>query len=113
MSPWVRRGIIAGGFGTGNDISPVEVAPVVPAQDKDFANAIPSPDWQYEPGSSKGPTKTADAEAPSADDVYTGKESAANSSEGPLLSTLTPFIHVDLASAVRSAERGVQKVSSH
>ena len=107
LSPWVRRGLIAGGFGTGEDTSPVEVAPVVPPQNSKFANATAQPEWQHEPGSSK---KTGDLEAAYAD--HEGKDSAAGSTEGPLISTLTPLFHVDLASAVRSAERTAKRASS-
>ena len=109
INPWVRRGLIAGGFGTGEDTSPVEVAPIVPAQNEEFADANQSPDWKYERGASKRPTKTGDVESSAADDASNGKEGLASSTEGPLLSTLTPFIHVDLPSAVASAERGVKK----
>lgn len=105
LSPWVRRGIVAGGFGTGNDNGPVEVAPVVPPQNEEFAN----PEFKYDPTTSK----RKDIESVDRDDeAYQGKQSAASSTEGPLISTLTPYIHVDLASAVASAERSAKRSSS-
>ncbi|KAG8779455.1 hypothetical protein FRC20_003171 [Serendipita sp. 405] len=113
LSPWVRRALVAGGFGTGSgDHGAVEVAPVVPPQNEDYADA--NQDWRYEPNSShpKGSRPTTsdkDVERGSEDEDKAAYHKQANNSahssvEGPLLSTLTPFFHVDLASAVRHAE---------
>lgn len=109
LSPWVRRGLVAGGFGTGDETSPVEVAPVV--QNEEFADSNAAPDWRIEPSSSKGNRKSGDVEGGDDDDVYKkGKtESSTGSTEGPLLSALTPFFHVDLPSAVKAAETNALK----
>jgi solute carrier family 26 (sodium-independent sulfate anion transporter), member 11 len=112
LSPWVRRGLVAGGFGTGEDTSPVEVAPVVPPQNEDFADPTPGPEWKYDRGAHKRPAKTGDVESSAGDDASGGKEGLETSTHGPLVSTLTPFIHVDLPAAVASAERGVKRDST-
>jgi sodium-independent sulfate anion transporter 11 len=115
LSPWVRRALIGGGFGTGNDDSPIEVAPVVP-KNEEFAD--PGEDYRYAPESSSGKKSrpnTGDVEQGSSDDVYENKHqpsSVAGSSEGPLLSTLTPYFHVDLPSAVKSAEARAKQSNS-
>jgi sodium-independent sulfate anion transporter 11 len=115
LSPWVRRALIGGGFGTGNDDSPIEVAPVVP-KNEEFAD--PGEDYRYAPESSSGKKSrpnTGDVEQGSSDDVYENKQQAssvAGSSEGPLLSTLTPYFHVDLPSAVKSAEAHAKQSNS-
>ncbi|CAG7849048.1 Probable sulfate permease C869.05c [Serendipita indica DSM 11827] len=110
LSPWVRRGLVAGGFGTGKDVDfPAEVAPVVPNQSGDYADPdhqTPHLRHREEWISKTGTTKTdkTEADVESGDSEYRKSNSPSSSVEGPLLSTLTPFFHVDLASAVRVAE---------
>ncbi|KZT11507.1 sulfate permease [Laetiporus sulphureus 93-53] len=93
LSPWVRRALIAGGFGTGAPASslPTEIAAVVP----------------YRGGQSM--TKATDQQM--VDDL----ESTWPVSEEPRFDTEetvsldlqdTPFFHFDLVSAVRAAESG-------
>ncbi|KAF7359536.1 Sulfate permease [Mycena sanguinolenta] len=79
LSPWIRRALIAGGFGTGVPSSrvPLEIAKVVPyreLQDNSMFSSRPTP----------------------------------SSLEGyaPVIETDTPFFHLDLAAAVRAAESG-------
>jgi sodium-independent sulfate anion transporter 11 len=103
LKPWVRRALIAGGFGTGEDTSPLEVAPVAPTGGED--NADPRLDWKWE-SRSKAPQ---DIEEASHEDKYNGKGRATGSAEGPLISTSTPFFHVDLDAAVKAAETGAKR----
>ena len=105
LSPWVRRALLAGGFGTGDGSHiPVEVAPVVPSHDQEYDPI--TDDWRLRQ------TKTPADDLEGAGDEDSGKarysdngrDGSGSSSEGPLVSTLTPFFHVDLPSAVRAAE---------
>ncbi|KAI0646824.1 sulfate permease [Trametes meyenii] len=84
LSPWIRRALVAGGFGTGASSSriPTEIAPVVP----------------YRGGRTlleKHQQKVSDVEA---------IEEIAEESEGPIVPEDTPFFHFDLISAVHAAE---------
>ncbi|KZP01256.1 sulfate permease [Calocera viscosa TUFC12733] len=108
LSPWIRRAIIAGGFGVGapGRSLPIEIAPVVPPQEA----------HQWGPGDEfparqGGPSRLQDEEALSPTESEGGDEKVpvtANSSttdfEAPIVSTLTPFFHFDLSTAVQSAQ---------
>ncbi|KZT52049.1 putative sulfate permease [Calocera cornea HHB12733] len=107
LSPWIRRALIAGGFGVGKPgrSLPVEIAPVVPPQE----------DGQWGPGDEfparqGAPSRQQDEEALSPRESLGDEKPApsANSSttdfEAPIVSTLTPYFHFDLSTAVRSAE---------
>ena len=86
LSPWIRRGLIAGGFGIGSASSgiPTEIAPVVP----------------YRGGRSQinESSKAADIEA---------VEESLQAEGSPIVSEDTPFFHFDLSAAVRAAEAGL------
>ena len=89
LSPWIRRGLIAGGFGIGSSSSnaPTEIAPVVP----------------YRGGRSQigEPSKAADIEA-------IEESLQADGGDGsPIVPEDTPFFHFDLTAAVRAAEAGL------
>ncbi|CAA7267649.1 unnamed protein product [Cyclocybe aegerita] len=92
LSPWIRRALVAGGFGIGISASKSrEIAAVVPHRED--PNEIP----EYEK-----------------DDVESGdlKKRASlslneKSGYAPLIGTETPFFHVDLAAAVKAAESGI------
>ncbi|CAE6423980.1 unnamed protein product [Rhizoctonia solani] len=104
LSPWIRRALVAGGFGTGEQGRhiPHEVAPVVPPPQGEYTG----PNHEYaitviSTTSSGGKGKEQDLE----------EKSAANSStssvtvlEAPIVSRSTPYFHLDLNSAVRAAE---------
>ncbi|KAI1790789.1 sulfate permease [Ganoderma leucocontextum] len=83
LSPWIRRGLVAGGFGIGSPSSsaPTEIASVVP----------------YRGGRThlSEPSKAADIEA---------IEESLRSDEVPIVPEDTPFFHFDLTAAVRAAE---------
>ncbi|EJT96818.1 high affinity sulfate permease [Dacryopinax primogenitus] len=106
LSPWIRRALIAGGFGTGTPgrSLPIEIAPVVP----------PSDDRAWGPGD-EFPARQGghreDLEA-LATDADSGLEKDPNALAGasttdfeaPIVSTMTPFFHFDLSTAVRSVQ---------
>ncbi|EPQ58453.1 sulfate permease [Gloeophyllum trabeum ATCC 11539] len=83
LSPWIRRALIAAGFGTGTPSAklPQEIAPVVPDHDGYLSSDSDITD------ESLGYAHGKDA--------------------GPLVPSATPFFHFDLAAAVRAAESGV------
>ena len=91
LSPWIRRALIAGGFGIGSPSSrgPIEIAPVVP----------------YRGGRTQfsEPQKAPDLEA---------IEETPKETEGPIVPEDTPFFHFDLTAAVRAAEAGLGQSSN-
>jgi sodium-independent sulfate anion transporter 11 len=91
LSPWIRRALVAGGFGSGTtDARVSEIAPVVPHREghRDGLNtpATPRPDdiETQGPGGAQ----------PDAADSY-----------DTLVPAETPFFHFDLSGAVAAAER--------
>ncbi|KAJ7694136.1 sulfate permease [Mycena rosella] len=99
LSPWIRRALIAGGFGTGTSASrvPREIAQVVPYRDLQESNSRDMPASLQEMDPEAGDLKT--REAPDSPDL---------SGDGyvPVIPTDTPFFHLDLAAAVHAAESG-------
>ncbi|KAF8892628.1 sulfate transporter family-domain-containing protein [Infundibulicybe gibba] len=102
LSPWIRRALIAGGFGIGISASrvPPEIAAVVP----------------YRGGRSDDDSQT-EVDIPG-DDVEIGDLKRAPSTSSyprtvpqfvPVISADTPFFHLDLQGAVRAAESGVSR----
>ncbi|KAH9853989.1 sulfate permease [Lenzites betulinus] len=85
LSPWIRRALVAGGFGTGAPSSqgPAEVASVVPYRG---GRSLPHPH-----------KNVSDVEA--IEEI--------SESESPIVPQDTPYFHFDLISAVRAAEAGV------
>lgn len=107
LSPWIRRALVAGGFGLGTPSSraPHEIAAVVPYRD------------------GLGDRQLSDLRQnvrEHADDIETGLSTSAQGKESinsfeiettgyaPLLPLDTPFFHLDLESAVRAAESGLE-----
>lgn len=90
LSPWIRRGLVAGGFGIGQtSLSvPKEVAPIVPYED------LPH----------EGTHDTSDVESGVKRHVSSIRS---RSSRVPATLDATPFFHFDLESAVRAAESGL------
>jgi len=106
LSPWIRRALIAGGFGVGTSAitSPREIAPLVSyygdsRDTSNFPTAVPKPD---------------DTESHGIKHDHDSQEShslgAAN--KAPLAPVDTPFIHFDLIQAVNAAEHSLQQLSS-
>ena len=92
LSPWIRRALVAGGFGTGVPTGrlPTEIAPVVPYRG-----------GRTQFGSDVETRKTVDIESlENADGIE---------EDAPIVSEDTPFFHFDLASAVRAAEAGLSR----
>ncbi|KAI6038997.1 sulfate transporter family-domain-containing protein [Pisolithus marmoratus] len=92
FSPWTRRALIAGGFGTGAptiDVPP-EVAPVVT-----YRGPLRR-DWGKD-----SEIPASDIEAPEITELPASGGHPGNSA--PLVPLDTPFFHLDLASAVRAA----------
>jgi solute carrier family 26 (sodium-independent sulfate anion transporter), member 11 len=99
MSPWIRRSLIAGGFGygtgggTGSPLDiPLEAASIVPY---------------------RGGFPPSDVEAVSYKEEAGGRVGTEENGTVPLLDRSTPFFHIDLVAAVRAAERssGTNKYS--
>ncbi|KAF8212470.1 sulfate permease [Mycena galopus ATCC 62051] len=98
LSPWVRRALIAGGFGTGTPSSqlPLEIAKVVPYRELRDAELL-----------QLGRERESDLEV--GDNILkvpTSPDPSAVEGYAPVIETDTPFFHVDLAAAVRAAESG-------
>jgi solute carrier family 26 (sodium-independent sulfate anion transporter), member 11 len=95
LSPWIRRALIAGGFGTG----------LSAATTRDIASVVP-----YRDGVEELPRFTKeDIESSDLKKRRSGSESPSPEGYAPIISTDTPFFHIDLASAVRAAESGLVK----
>jgi sodium-independent sulfate anion transporter 11 len=100
LSPWIRRALIAGGFGTGISASKIrEVAAVVPYQHG--ASRIQG--YQQEDVESGTDLKKRHSKSESIPDE-------GECEYGPIVSPETPFFHVDLVSAVNAAESGIGRV---
>ena len=122
LAPWTRRALIAGGFGYGSirHSRPNEVAPVLPPVDAlspadraqreveaQEARGYPAsrPAQQRQDRVELAEQEESAQSSPYGSDLEAGKRSLAESSvssEAPILSTDTPFFHLDLASAIAS-----------
>jgi sodium-independent sulfate anion transporter 11 len=94
LSPWIRRALVAGGFGTGEPSSNIpDIAAVTP----------------HGEDSRELPYVHQDIES----SVITTKRDQTRTPEGgePVIATITPFFHVDLVSAVKAAESGADSDS--
>ena len=132
LAPWTRRALIAGGFGYGalRHSRPTEVAPALPPMDA--LSPVDRARREQEAAEARGdfshnysirPTQQRQDRVEAAEqgeaerdgqfsatpgsgsDFEAGKRSLAESSassETPILSTDTPFFHLDLASAIAS-----------
>ena len=112
LSPWIKRALVAGGFGTGNPSHRViEVASVVPVTNaEDLQHSREDEDFERRRRKSKG---FKDIEAPDLDienaplpRTESGQNKPSQESEVlPVVETNYPFFHLDLDDAVRSAEQ--------
>ncbi|KAF9483785.1 sulfate permease [Pholiota conissans] len=95
LSPWIHRALVAGGFGTGVPSSKTqEVAAVHPYREDPAEFSQIEVQSDLEGGELK--KRVSVVESVDSKDEYV-----------PLISSDTPFFHVDLASAVRAAEYGL------
>ena len=103
LSPWIRRALVAGGFGIGTPSGQTqELAAVHPYRED------PSEFSELTKGDSeKIDVETGIKKRHSSTDSTTSKEGFV-----PLVSPDTPFFHVDLAGAVRAAESGLGRTHS-
>lgn len=103
LSPWIRRALIAGGFGAGRPSSraPTEIAQVVHLGDV----REPSPSLP-EKGDIENAVIVEEERRRGSSSTY--KSSADQSGSEPIVLQDTPFFHFDVVSAVRAAESGAQ-----
>ncbi|KAG6920007.1 hypothetical protein DXG01_013356 [Tephrocybe rancida] len=102
LSPWIRRALTAGGFGLGISSSriPADLAAVVPYRD---GTSLNTRDIDLEHDLETGDTKKAN----------NGSESSHSDPDcEPIIAEDTPFFHIDLLSAVRAAESGVERFAA-
>lgn len=102
LSPWIRRALIAGGFGVGASRSstPTEIAQVVSLGDvRNTANIG---------------EKTTDIEGIAVAEELRkgGADSPDSADDAPIDLEDTPFFHFDVVSAVRAAEAGLARQDS-
>ncbi|KZT28574.1 sulfate permease [Neolentinus lepideus HHB14362 ss-1] len=104
LSPWIRRALVAGGFGTGAPASnlPREIAAVVPYRGGYAGTARPAPP----------DPEAAIQEVPQPRRPRSMESSRSDDTVAPLVPEDTPFFHFDLAEAVRAAEIGLLQMSS-
>ncbi|KAF8633738.1 hypothetical protein AX17_004394 [Amanita inopinata Kibby_2008] len=93
LSPWIRRALVAGGFGTGiSQNAPRDIAEVVPYRDG-RTNDI-----------DQETMASSDAESGDTRKGLRGLPSPYTPGYAPVLPVETPFFHLDLQGAVRAAE---------
>ncbi|KAG8872462.1 hypothetical protein FRB97_007623 [Tulasnella sp. 331] len=103
LSPWIRRGLVAGGFGIPADERrranvPIEIAPIAgPINDDD-------PEFSYHDLRGERDDSEDVEAAEQRIQVNASAASSATDFEGSLVSTATPYFHFDLSSAVSAAE---------
>ncbi|KAH7343895.1 sulfate transporter family-domain-containing protein [Rhizoctonia solani] len=97
LSPWIRRALVAGGFGTEERgrVIPHEIAPVVPPPPGQYTG----PNDEYAISASKN----ASGEDGDVEDLKS-TASSVTEFEAAIVSRSTPYFHLDLNSAVRAAE---------
>jgi len=107
LSPWIRRALVAGGFGIGTSTItiPQEIASVVPYRGGNQDNFASDEDRQPD-----------DPEAQGKRDISSHSSIAGDHSQSrgnlPLYPVDTPFIHFDLTRAVSAAESSLVRASS-
>ncbi|KAJ3572486.1 hypothetical protein NP233_g3043 [Leucocoprinus birnbaumii] len=103
MSPWIRRALVAGGFGIGQSHSqaPRELAALISDRDGLLVDDLESP------GSSMSDTEAGHTKV----QMQEVERSANPDNWEALLREETPFFHPDLISACRAAESGLHRVT--
>ncbi|KAJ3553455.1 hypothetical protein NM688_g3603 [Phlebia brevispora] len=127
LSPWIRRSLVAAGFGAANgDVNASirhEVAPVTRFHDDFISDPAHTSAGATEPtiqaGKAPDPEaiiiETRPSSSRSSSDMTCGDRPCPERNDSPgvalLVPSTTPFFHFDLAAAVRAAERGVRQDS--
>jgi len=104
LSPWIRRGLVAGGFGLALTEKqrarlPVELAPIIGRPTAgDDADGFLVHDVRGE---------AKDVETGNGADIQPSQSAASSATEfeGSVVNRLTPYFHFDISSAVHAAER--------
>ncbi|KAL0572627.1 Sulfate permease 2 [Marasmius crinis-equi] len=111
LSPWIRRALVAGGFGLGASAStaPQEIAAVVPYRDGLRDRQLSE---LREEQAKELDVETGTAYPDSINSVDRKKEQRCDDTFGHTLPLETPFFHIDLAGAVNAAESGVGRWES-
>ncbi|KIK59669.1 hypothetical protein GYMLUDRAFT_261679 [Collybiopsis luxurians FD-317 M1] len=107
LSPWIRRALVAGGFGLGSSSSsvPYEIAAVVPY--RDGLGDRPLSDLRQSPREEAEDIEKGLSSSKGKESINSVEKSVESGLE-PLLSLETPFFHLDLESAVRAAESSLK-----
>ncbi|KAL7412637.1 high affinity sulfate permease [Mrakia frigida] len=109
ISPWVQRGLIAGGFGTGERLSaPLTVATVVP-QGPDLTESVqpgPRDNTNFD-----GISRLEGKDSGSVEEYGDSKRTSEESHDTALVSLATPYFHFDLEEAVRAAVKEAQNAN--
>ncbi|KAG9086861.1 hypothetical protein FRC07_012970, partial [Ceratobasidium sp. 392] len=102
LSPWIRRALVAGGFGTGEAgrTIPHEIAPVVPPPPGQYTG----PNDEYAGGNLNEP-RTPEMDKKDLEGYPpNSRASSSTELEAPIVSRSTPYFHLDLNSAVKAAQ---------
>ena len=103
LSPWIRRALIAGGFGGSGSLSsrhPTEIVQVVSYGDVRSTQPVLPEKSDVEHGISEAHRRPSSSSLKGVD--------RSGSGAGPITLQDTPFFHFDVVSAVRAAEARVQ-----
>jgi solute carrier family 26 (sodium-independent sulfate anion transporter), member 11 len=114
LSPWIKRALVAGGFGTGNPSHRVlEVASVVPVTDALPADSHDEEDFQRRRRKSLSLKDEENSDIQEirnrAGEQAVSRQQSEDSEVLPVVETNYPFFHLDLDDAVRSAERAAEQ----
>lgn len=98
LSPWIRRALIAGGFGIGTLTGSAHETAAVDEENQEISHQYPD---------------SGDIESPISkrDDSSRRSSTGDSSSRVPLYEVATPFFHFDLTRAVDAAERSLSNRS--
>ncbi|OJT14139.1 hypothetical protein TRAPUB_9250 [Trametes pubescens] len=115
LSPWIRRALVAGGFGVGTLSTRMheEIAPVTRYHDQYIADPEhigPAKNSHEREDDLEAPPNVAQISVRSSSEGTV--RSVPNDAAAPMMLPSTPFFHLDVATAVRAAEGGVTRPSS-
>ncbi|GAA5855608.1 hypothetical protein JCM8547_001614 [Rhodosporidiobolus lusitaniae] len=106
LSPWIKRALLAGGFGRDHDeSSPVEVAAVVPQESNADPTYLPRPPLNTQTSANDIKEAEVDLESGSSNRESLEKLPYADSYAGSIIEGSFPYFHLDLPSAVEAAAR--------